>query len=358
MLVRIGKFFYYILVLISVVMALGMIICVFSTHLSPAKYPIVSSWGLVFPVLLAINGLILVFWLVVKWRTAIIPLVAFILCWFSCRAYLPVNIPQDPPEGSIKLLTYNTQTFGKFKKGSLSDNEIHQYIKNSGADIVCLQEVLYEKQAEKYKMKDVYPYISITVVPSRSRLAVFSKYPILDTQLIDYPTKTNSSVMYHLLIDGDTVTLINNHLESYKLKPTEKTRYKDMINEKDVKKEDSKLLLGKINFADSLRALQTDVLYDLVYKELKKHEGVIVCGDFNDSPVSYVHYRLTRQLHDAYAESGNGLAFTYHDNKMFFRIDHILLSSYYESYGSKVDKSIKLSDHYPVYTYIKKKKKR
>ena len=356
MLLRIGKFIYYILVFISTMMSLGMIVCVYSTHLSPAKYPIISSWGLIFPVFLVINLFFLVFWLLVKWRTAVIPLIAIISCWFSVRAYCPINIPQNPPVGSIKLLSFNTQAFGRYMRGDIRDNAIHQYIMRSNADIVCLQEVLHQqKEVKKYKFDDIYPYASLTVIPSHSRLAIFSKYPILDTELIDYPTKNNGSAIYHLLIDGDTVTVINNHLESYKLKPEDKEKYGKMLNEKDLKKDDSKMLLDKITHADSLRALQADVIYDLVSSELRQHDAVIVCGDFNDPPVSYVHHRLTRLLHDAFAESGNGLSFSYHDNKMFFRIDHILCSSYYDSYASKVDKSIKLSDHYPIYTYIKKK---
>ena len=166
---------------------------------------------------------------------------------------------------------------------------------------------------------------------------------------------TNSSVIYHLDINGDKVTVINNHLESYKFKNDDKEIYNEMIMEKDVNKASSKRLLDKMTFADSLRALQTDVLCDLVEKERKTNDGVIVCGDFNDSPVSYVHHRLTRQLRDTYAESGNGVGFSYYHNRMYFRIDHILVSDNYKAYGAKVDKSIKESDHYPIYTYIKKR---
>ncbi len=350
---RIGKFFYYIFLLLSVMAAIGMVLCVYSTHLSPARYPIVSSLGLFFPFFLVINIVIFVFWLMVKWRTAIVQLVAFICCWTSVRAYLPLNIPQNPPESSIHIMSFNTQSFGIYKKGDINKNGIQQYIKNSGADIVCLQEVIRNFEDKDYKLQEVYPYSCITIVPNRSRLAIFSKYPILDEEIIDYPTKSNSSVVYHLLIDGDTVSVINNHLESYKLKIDEKESYKDMIKEKDLKKRDSKILLGKINVADSLRALQTDIIDRIVKRELKKHESMIMCGDFNDTPVSYVLHRFTQSLDDAFAESGNGLSFTYHDNWMYFRIDHILISPNFKSYASKVDKSIKLSDHYPIHTYIK-----
>ncbi|MBR3454138.1 MAG: endonuclease/exonuclease/phosphatase family protein [Bacteroidaceae bacterium] len=351
---------YYILVFISAMMSLGMIVCVFSTHFSPAKYPIISSWGLVFPFFLAINIVSLIFWLVVKWRIAWIPLLALVCCWGSIRAYIPFNIPKKAPEKSIKLLSFNTQTFGKWfgrrNMKKFNENAVNQYIRNSGADIVCLQEILWIDDINQYKMDDIYPYGYLTVVPARSRLAIFSKYPIIDAEIITYPTVTNCSAIYHLLIEGDTITVINNHLESYKLKNDDKENYNEMINEKDVNKENSKKLLNKISFADSLRALQTDVLYDLVEKELRCRDGVIVCGDFNDSPVSYVHYRLTRLLNDAYTQSGNGIGFSYYHNKMYFRIDHILVSDNYEAYEAKVDKSFKASDHYPIYTYIKKKK--
>ena len=103
------------------------------------------------------------------------------------------------------------------------------------------------------------------------------------------------------------------------------------------------------------RSIQADSLARHIQKAMgdgPMPRTIIVCGDFNDSPISYSHYRVSRLLKDAYTESGNGFGFSYNRNKMFFRIDHILASPNLKPYQCKVDRSIKESDHYPIYSYF------
>ena len=80
---------------------------------------------------------------------------------------------------------------------------------------------------------------------------------------------------------------------------------------------------------------------------------MIVCGDFNTSPISYTHRRLTEYLNDAYTRTGNGVGNSYNRSGMYFRIDNILVSPDITPYGAIVDKSIKTSDHYPIFCFIK-----
>ncbi|MBO5014946.1 MAG: endonuclease, partial [Bacteroidaceae bacterium] len=43
---------------------------------------------------------------------------------------------------------------------------------------------------------------------------------------------------------------------------------------------------------------------------------------------------------------------SYHENRFYFRIDHIFLSKNMKSYECTVDRSVKASDHYPIWCYI------
>jgi endonuclease/exonuclease/phosphatase (EEP) superfamily protein YafD len=82
---------------------------------------------------------------------------------------------------------------------------------------------------------------------------------------------------------------------------------------------------------------------------------VIICGDFNDTPVSYTYRTIRDGLMDAFSESGWGLGRTYNGKFPSFRIDYIL-------YGGSIDalfftrEKIKLSDHFPIISYLKVKK--
>jgi endonuclease/exonuclease/phosphatase family metal-dependent hydrolase len=61
---------------------------------------------------------------------------------------------------------------------------------------------------------------------------------------------------------------------------------------------------------------------------------------------------IARGLNDAFAESGQGLGVSFNQNKFYFRIDHILTSRNFRTYNCTVDRSISVSDHYPIWCYL------
>ena len=73
-----------------------------------------------------------------------------------------------------------------------------------------------------------------------------------------------------------------------------------------------------------IRAEQADIIADEI--EALQGDYLIVCGDFNDTPISYARRRIQGQLRDAYVESGKGVGISYNGNMFWFRIDHILHS--------------------------------
>ena len=85
--------------------------------------------------------------------------------------------------------------------------------------------------------------------------------------------------------------------------------------------------------------------------KIKKHinkspYNVIVCGDFNDTPISYTFSNLKKGLADAFQESGIGIGNSYVGIPTL-RIDYILHSKKYKSFNYKKNK-YELSDHYPI----------
>jgi endonuclease/exonuclease/phosphatase family metal-dependent hydrolase len=52
----------------------------------------------------------------------------------------------------------------------------------------------------------------------------------------------------------------------------------------------------------------------------------IVCGDFNDTPVSYTIHKLTRDLTDVFREVGRGFSHTYRGFFDMLRIDYVMCS--------------------------------
>lgn len=75
------------------------------------------------------------------------------------------------------------------------------------------------------------------------------------------------------------------------------------------------MLIGKLAEASAIRAVQADSIARLVASY--KGGGIIVCGDFNDSPISYTHRVVGEGLNDAFVESGNGFGISYNQIILF-----------------------------------------
>ena len=358
----IGNLVAYTLLAINALFACLLLSSAFSPYAHPGSSPLLSFLGLAFPIFLTINVLFLFFWLVVKYKFALFPLIVLIVCFPQICLYAPFDFTKEnAPEGSLKVLSYNVMGFNGTKKHN-GENEILNYIKNSNADIVCLQEYAESNNSKYLTRKDIkkalssYPYSNASSFHKQSggtQVALFSKYPILSSKEIHYDSQYNGSMAYQLKINNDTVLLINNHLESNKLTKEDKDTFGKMLKDRnaDEVKSGSKHLIKKLGEASVIRAAQADS----IAKEIKKskHQSIIVCGDFNDTPISYTHRVISKGLDDAFENSGSGLGISYNQNRFYFRIDHILTSKNIDSFNCTVDRSIKESDHYPIATYIK-----
>ncbi len=334
----------------------------YSPYINPAEHPIRSCIGLTFPIFLIINGCFLLFWLAIqRYKSALLPLAGFLLCYPQTRTCFPLHFRTDEiPEEHCKVLSYNVMGFANDIKEK-GKNPVLSYLKESGADILCLQEYRTSGSSRHLTQKDVdrelasYPYRRIhTVGKGNNKIACYSKFPILSARVIDYPSQYNGSVIYELKWGNDTLTLINNHLESNKLTQRDKVLYEDILTdpEKEKVKSGIRLLVRKLAEASAIRAPQAKAIAREI--AASPHHHIIVCGDFNDTPISYSYRTISRNLQDAFTESGCGLGITYNQNKFYFRIDNILFSKGLKAYNCTVDHSIKDSDHYPVWCLISK----
>lgn len=356
-----GKLVIY-LILAANAFFIGMLILTaYSPYLHPKIHPLASCLGLAFPIFLIVNLGFFIFWLLINYRLALLSFIGFLVCYSQIKTYIPIHLPsKDIPEENIKLLSYNVMSFGTQRKKE-GKNPILTYLANSEADILCLQEYSTSDDPKHLTERDIkkalkkYPYHSVRT-PSKggTQLACFSKYPILSAKVIEYQSEYNGSVMYELKVKDDTITLINNHLESNKLTKEDKGIYEDMINDPNVKKVKSGMrqLVKKLAEASAIRSSQADSVAKVIAKS--KHPLIIACGDFNDASISYTHRVMSQHLNDAFTQSGRGLGISYNQNKFYFRIDNILMSPGLKAYNCTVDRSIKDSDHYPIWCYLSK----
>lgn len=355
---KVGTYILRIILLVNIAVIVLLLIAAYSSYLSPSRFPVLSCFGLAYMVFFAVNIVFLLFWVFARPLYALAPLAGIIFTFGALRQSFPVNFGGGDEGRSLKVLSYNVMGLCLQKPHKDDDrNAVLDYIAASGADIVCMQEYIlstnqhFLNEDDVLRALDMYPYhatVQLNYSGNPNQLACFSKYPIIDSQRIAYDSANNGSAIFTLSVDGDTVVVINNHLESNKLTAADKAAYASLVDSPSAEriKENFFSLVGKLADAAAIRAEQARAVRAVMDEHL--HQPLIVCGDFNDGPLSYAHRVLNDGMQDAFTRRGRGLGISYNENKFFFRIDNILVNDEWEVVSCKVDDTIEDSDHYPI----------
>lgn len=253
----------------------------------------------------------------------------------------------------LSILTWNTHQMGQYRKST--DNEVLKYLLTQDADIICMQEVDVYKSPEFLTLAEVrqalgtkypYSYIDFSVYNNRRQFGnmVWSRYPLINKKTVDYEIRSNLSSRCDVVIGEDTLRLIVNHLESNRFTSKDMTindgsKYEDIRNS-------AKRIGHKWTKARNRRRGQARA----VRKEIDNSPyPVIVVGDFNDIPLSYTYYTISKGLHDAWLETSWGKWGTTFKLKGSFgvRIDYILCQNPLIPVQCTV-KETTGSDHSPV----------
>jgi len=330
--------------------------CAASVYVPPAWCRYVSLLGLGFPFFLCGTLFMLFLSLLFAPRQAWIPLVGMGLCFGTIRSYIPFNLTSPAPRGSLKLMSYNLMGWGPATNYEDGLNRTALYIARQRPDILCAQEAfvsdtVLEKRIRPALGPTLSQYDSIKL--GESLLACFSRFPIVKKKLI-CRHDTNGAAAFKLLLGpADTLLVVNCHLESMRLSHEERTGYSDLVHRRDAAHPDStsRRLVAKISAAAVERARQADAVAAYVESHVSRMP-VVVCGDFNDSPVSYACYKAGRGLVSAFRATGNGLGRSFNRDAIIVRIDHVFCSSHWKPFDARIDDTVFYSDHFPLTCYL------
>ena len=325
----------------------------FSVFISPDIIPYSGLIGLLFPFLLVINVFFLVFRIFDKKVYFFISLIALLLSYYrikdsyAFRNKKVVSASINP----IKIMSYNVRMFDLYNwTGQNSGDSMLSIIKNENADVICLQE-FYSRKGFDFQNKIInFLRIKNYIISSKNMTgysgnAVFSKYPVISSGFVDVGESKQKCIYADIVKKRDTVRIYSIHLASIHLDDNDYKFMKNINkNGKDKNIEGVKGIGTKLLDAYKIRAREVETLVPHI--EASPYP-VIVCGDFNDTPVSYTYRSIKGNLKDAFLESGIGIGHTYAKGLPLFRIDYIL---YDKKMSSKSFKRIKkdFSDHYSV----------
>ncbi|MCX6256929.1 MAG: endonuclease/exonuclease/phosphatase family protein [Bacteroidia bacterium] len=354
------KFIHNTGVILNIIAAVPLLLAIVSVYFNPSKFWLPAFFGLGFPYLLLINLLFVVYWIIrMKWAVLISAIT--ILCGINhITNFIQLHCSDkmaNMKQPGFKLLSYNVRLFDfyNWKKTKAIPQHIINYVKIENPDILCFQEFVSATDKYCQTLDSVpslrrlrYQHFIVTRHEARNYyygVVTFSAWPIIDEGCIRFENSVNVAIYTDLKINNDTIRVYNIHLQSihfeaknYQFLDSMSFRY-DEFNKKGISD-----IFSKLRNAYIIRSRQAG----LVTRHIASSPyPVIVCGDFNDTPISYVYHTIRDHLKDAFVESGCGIEYTYSGKFPSFRIDYILHSDKLKSFEYKTPR-IEYSDHYPV----------
>lgn len=352
-----------ILMIVTVALSLMLIVVAYSDTINPETWKMPAFLGLFMgPVLLLCIVWLLVMLVMGQWRCATVLFASMLISGADIVRYCPITMGGSGGEGdTIRLLTFNTRAMGDMPLRDASVKlPVIEFVRQSGADVVCLQEYGFsfskeghtEQQLRKY-MSDKYPYYLFSPSAGRKALgiAIYSRFPIKSSRVMPNPHHNDTfAVLATLNVHGREVTVVTMHLCSNHILPEDRKLYNRMLTHFD---SDSLQVLGEgissyMGNAFQNRALQVAEIRESLSDVLQRDTPLIICGDMNDTPVSYAYRQLRDGLSDAWCNAGFGPGFTFFEHNLLVRIDHVFYSHHFDVEDIEIHHEIKDSDHYPV----------
>ncbi|MCJ7933919.1 MAG: endonuclease/exonuclease/phosphatase family protein [Chryseobacterium sp.] len=317
--------------LIILVIHLGILFLLLGSLLNAYVPPKIFPWfnllSLGFPVLMIVYVILIVFW-ILSWKKR-----AFVFMFAGLAFINPVkrivNFSSDKKEkADVKIVSFNA------KGGLMGQEAIGRYLKSQGADVILLQ----EGRGGDFPMLEDYKKVT-----SSGTVTILTKHKVLSSKDIGSPDKSEiiPGVQADIEIKGKVYRFIDIYLHPFKFE-------RDMVtlngsseaNEQKLKDIVRRLVPTFKKHQDQVTLIQHAVE--------NSPYPVIMAGDFNSVPNSYEYYHLVAGLEDAFLNAGKGSATSFHDYKFPIRIDYIFSSKSIPAVSYVVDRSVRLSDHYPV----------
>jgi len=350
-----GKLLVFILSVLASVGVVAMALSVLNAYINPNRFIWTTLFGLAFWEILFYNILILILLLLMKSRKAWISVVALLIALpgFGKSYSMGKKVEAD---SSIRIMSYNVHNFKHVDGETDTETCASQMIDmvcEQRPDILCCQEFAgYKSGVTRQKCIDIFAeeagfqYIYYNRNNNYGGNVIFSKYPIEKvSEMSDFAKEYTYGIM--VLVDAGEkgqFHVADIHLLSYMITdseieslttPQERQQY-EMLG---------KTLLHKLSFAFQRRSEELVK----VLNGLQPVEGpAIVCGDFNEPPLSYNYRQMQKAgFVDTFTKVGHGIKPTYAGKLPLLRIDYAWANDGVTPL-SFTRHRYKASDHYPI----------
>ena len=344
------KYFSFMMLIITLMMMIFTIVGLFGGDANPSGNMARVLLVYALPLLIAGNAILLIYWLLLRrWHWALMPFITLLCCIPYSRTLFQFGGIDEAAEklSGLKIATYNVAGFGRETSGFIAQDILAE-MKKQKVDILCFQEYSDQsgdkQNSESYK--EYFPYM----VTGKSDMVIYSRYPIVNSKNIPFEMTNNSAMWAEVKVNEQVIRVYNAHLETTGINGT-LHRAAKIQNNTGIEIENNRLLsalYGNYTMGMMARAGQANILA----MDMRESEApIIVCGDFNDVPYSYVYNTMKGELVDGFKECGSGWMYTFRGGKKKVRIDYIFHDKMFKGL-TYYKKDLTYSDHYPVFHKI------
>ncbi|PTN08349.1 endonuclease/exonuclease/phosphatase family metal-dependent hydrolase [Mangrovibacterium marinum] len=345
------RFFRNILLFFNIIAALTLLFIYLSVWVSPVVFWVPALVGLAYPYILLLNILFILYWLFAAPKWALVSIVCVGLGYTHLQNYFQFA-PKESTDKGIVVCSYNVKAFAakgyKYKDATQNAQTILDHLKTKKPDILCFQEMSFLNKKGYAGFNKQFDLKGLPTKADAGRVhgpVTLTKFPIIHKDEVHFEHTGNMIIITDVVTPSDTLRVFNCHLESYRFTQEDISSLDSIsINKQDNNMKEFRLFGSKLKKAFIKRAEQAEELRRQIDAS---PYPVLVCGDFNDTPVSYTYHTVRGELKDAFVESGAGIGNTYLGRLPSFRIDYILHSPDFEAYNFQID-HVDFSDHYPV----------
>jgi len=342
------KYFSLMFLVIQILATVFTIVALYGGDVSPIGHSARAMLVYILPVLIALNAVLIFYWLVRRrWFLLLLPVLTIACCipYIGTLVQLRSFDKAADAKSGLKIATYNVALFGRETSGFMAQDILAE-MRRQKVDVLCFQEYSDvsgdKKNSDSYK--EYFPYMAV----GRDDMVIYSRYPIRNTKPILFDYTNNSAMWADIDVKGTIVRVYNVHLQTTGINGTLHQAAKLESQAYDVSS--SRVLeaiFGNYTIGMMFRASQANIV---ATDKRNCEKSCILCGDFNDVPYSYVYNTLLGNMVDGFKECGSGLMYTFRGKKAV-RIDYIFHDhalkgvNYYKS-------DITYSDHYPVFMKV------
>jgi endonuclease/exonuclease/phosphatase family metal-dependent hydrolase len=357
----------WILLLLNAGAMISLLLSYAAAAFTPEAMGYFTLFGLAYPFTLIANLFFVVLWFFKRRKFMFFSIAIILLGYNHLTSFFQISFQGSEDEGShqLKVLTYNVHVFDVFDKadGAATRDAIYDVLDREQADVICFQEFYQNEKSKTYPTRDTlikflptkYYHERYTHAISGQQyfgVVILSRYPIVRKGFVPFATDVNNFCIYaDILKDDDTVRVYNAHLQSIRFKKEDYDLAKGNTEQSELD-DAGKRIARRLKSAFVKRQEQVDRIAASI--RASPHP-VILCGDFNDPPVSYTYSTFSEQLNDSFKSCGNGIGNTYIGAFPSFRIDYILHSPSIEAIRYKTIPE-ELSDHHAVTATLQWKK--